>query len=166
MCEYESPYYDMLNKEEAVAEAFMGKSTYKPTKTVQAALDVYDRMQSNSEKRALDAATAACDMIGNDLRKIEMESDEFNKLIKEIDAVIKQSKDVGEKIELMAQKMKLQEAKLKINSNVTDLISKMEKQIESVKLLRERVTKAVYSGEVSAKIDNFLIDRIIDELSD
>lgn len=165
MCEYDSPYYDVANKSEVVAKAFMNSTSYKPSKRVLDAMKVYNDLQSNSEKRALDAAVAACDMIGNDLKKIEMESDEFNKLIREIDAEIKQCTEISSKIELMNQKLKLQETKLKINDNITGVVTKLEKQIESIKLLRERVTKAVYTGEMSQKLDTFIIDTIIDELT-
>jgi hypothetical protein len=156
MCTYRSPYYDVVNKQEAIGRDYMGDKKYKPSKRVTDAVSVFVEMQNSSELRALDAATSSADMIAKDLRNMEMESVEFNKLIKEIDVYVK--------IELMGHKMKLQENKLKINDQIVGLSTKLEKQIESIKLLRERVTKAEYSGEMSSMIDSFLIDDILEDL--
>ena len=164
MCTYRSPYYDVPNKKEAVCRDYFGDKNYKISKRLTDAMRAFDEKRNVAEMRALDAESGSCDMIAKDIKEMEMESSEFNKLIKEIDAEIKGTKDIDAKIKLMESKMKLQKQKLEINDMIIGLGVKLEKQIESLKNLRERVTKQEYNGEMSQVIDSFLVDDIVDEL--
>ena len=166
MCEYDSPYYDLENKEDRIIKDFIGKTSWRKPKRVDNAMEVYRSMDTASERRSLDAAVIACDAVASDLKQVRNESKALQNLLDEIDSEIKGAADVYARMELMKEKLFLQKEKMAISKTITDVFPKLEKTVESLINLRKKVTKAVYKGEsAGANIaKKFLMDNLMDEL--
>lgn len=165
MWEYDSPYYDRKNKEEEIIRDFIGKKRWKPTKRLIAALAKYKKLDTSAEKRALDASTASCDTIANDLSRLKQDNSQLEKVLEELDVEIKQADDINRKVELLKMKMDIQEQQLKISATLTKIMPQLEKTIETTISLRKKVTTSVYKGESSDTIiGTFLYDSLMDEL--
>lgn len=164
MCDFESPYFDVKDKEKEVGKAYMNSEKYKPTKRVQNCIDLYNRLQSSVERRALDSAITLCENINDIANQSQSESGQLETLLNEIDTELKETDDIGIKIELMKHKIDLRSKVLAIAKDSTALIPNLEKYIGSIKELRVKTMKALYEDEHSTKsISNFLIDDLINE---
>lgn len=165
MCDYQSPYYDRPDKEKSIIRDFFGTSSWKPTKRVKNCIDVYNQLQSNAEKRSLDGAIISCDSVVNDLSQTQNESKELENLLRDIDLEIKKnSDDVYIRMELMKEKLNLQKQKLSVAESIANLVPKIEKHVETIQNLRRKVTKAIYEGDVSNKLNDFLFDKLFEEV--
>lgn len=166
MCDYESPFYDMKNKEKEIYRQYTGSESYKVPKRVLACIEYYNKLNNTPEKRALDAAVALCDSISDSMGTHNNDAKQLDDLIKELDFEIKQAEDVYTKIELLKQKNELKKALLESAKTASDLIPKMEKYFDSLVKMRVKVMKASYEdGNDNTKaIDNFLMDEIRGEI--
>ncbi len=164
MCDYESPYFDVVDKAKEVGKAYMGSEKYKPTRKVQACIDLYNKLQSSVERRALDSAITLCENINEIANQNQSDTGQMEKLLEEIDRELKDLDDVGLKIELMKHKIDLRSKVLSIAKDSTSLIPNLEKYIGSIRELRIKTMKAMYEDEHNAKsISNFLIDDLLNE---
>lgn len=165
MHEYDSPYYDRKNKEQEIGKDYFGKRNFKPTKMLAAALQRYKELDSCAERRALDAATTACDMIAENINKMSTDSSQFEHIISILDEDIKNGTTTAHKIHAFQQKLDIQEQQMKILTSITKTMPQLEKTIETSLNLRKKVTTAVFKGEGSdSMIGEFLFDTLMDEL--
>jgi len=166
MWEYASPYFDRKNKEDEIIKDFIGKSRWKPTKRVLAALAKYKSLDGTAEKRALNAAVATCDALADDLGQLRQDTDQLEKILTEIDTEIKMADSIHQKVELMKMKLDLQEQKMKIAKMIMDTMPKLEKTIETTLLLRKKVTTSVFKGEnADSIIGEFFMDSLMNEIA-
>jgi hypothetical protein len=166
MCEYDSPYYDLEDKQEKVIKDFIGKTSWRIPKRVTNCIEAYKGLDTASEKRSLDAAVVACDAVAADLEQVRNESKALQNLLEEIDREIAGAEDVYARMELMKEKLFLQKEKMIISKTITDVFPKLEKTVESLINLRKKVTKAVYKGESAGAhtAKKFLLDDLMEEL--
>jgi hypothetical protein len=163
-CDFESPYFDMVDKEKEVSKAYMNSEKYKPTKRVEKCIEIYHKMQDSVERRALDSAITLCENINIIANQNQTDTGQFELLLNEIDREIKDCDDVGIKIELMKHKIDLKSKMLGIAKDSTALIPSLEKYIGSINELRVKTMKALYENEFNTKsIGNFLIDDLRNE---
>lgn len=166
MCEYTSPYYDVPDKETAVAKDIMGKASWKPTKRVKRAIEAFKSFDTSAEKRMLDSALATCEKIGVELENLSKTDKDVRTVVEEIEKEIKTATDVDIKIMLIKEKLALQKASLDLTSAMNQITTKLNKTVEGVMELRAKVTAAVYKGEnAGAQISvKFIMDELMDEL--
>lgn len=162
MCDYTSPYFDVENKQEEVAKAYMGSAKYKPTKRVLKALEMYKKMQYGPEHRALDAAVALGDSLMETASQANSETSSMKKLLTKIDAEMKGA-DVYLEMQLTKEKLDIRKQSLDIAKISTDLIAKIDKNIDSLLAIRRKVTTATYAqADNPNSIDKFLIDEFLE----
>lgn len=163
MCDYQSPYYDLENKEEEVSKAYMGGPKYVPTKRVKDAITIYKKMQYGPEHRALDTAIALGDSLMETAIQANNESTSMKKLLDKIDAEIKVSNDLYVEMALTKEKMDIRKQSLDIAKASIDLVSKIDKNIDALLAIRNKVTKATYQQADNANsLDKFLIDEFLE----
>jgi hypothetical protein len=165
MWEYDSPYYDLRDKESKIIRDYIKRPNWKPTKQVQDALAAYEALDDCAEKRALDAAISVCDQISESITEMDTNAGQFTEIIQEIEREIKEADSIDLKIALLKQKLDLKEQHMKILTAITKTMPQLEKTIETSISLRKKVTQAVYKGEnASEVIGQFLMDDLMDEL--
>lgn len=165
MWEYDSPYYDRKNKEEEIIRDFIGKKNWKPTKRLTAALEAYAEFDNCAEKRLLDAAVASCDALARDLTRIRQDSKQLEKVVQEIDQEINNAEEIDRKIELLSNKISVQEKQLKVSTLLSRIMPQLESTIETTISLRKKVTTSVYKGESSdTLVGDFLYDKLMIEI--
>jgi hypothetical protein len=163
MCDYQSPYFDIDNKHEEVAKAYMGGPKYKPTKRVTNAIEMYKKMQYGPEHRALDAAVALGDSLTETAMQANQETTSLSKLLEKIDVEAKLANDVYTEMALAKEKLDIRKQSLDIAKASTDLIGKIDKNIDSLLMIRRKVTTATYqSADNPNSIDKFLIDEFLE----
>ena len=163
MCDFDSPYFDMMNKEEEVAKSFMGSSSYKPPKRVKDCIALYMKLQSNAERRALDAAVILCDSITDLANKDRTDAKQLENTLKAYDKEIDKEDDPLVKLAMIKEKLEIKKQVMDLANVSTNLISKLDKNIESLVQLRVKVIQASYTQEDnSTSISNFLIEDLID----
>ena len=168
MCDYRSPYFEETNKEKLILKNIFQDSTQRvPRLKLQDCIDTYISRNTPAEQRSLEAAINSAESITSDLRELQKEDKQFNMLIaaldKEIETLIKMGQ-AGAATEVMKDKLTLQEKRMNLTKNSSDLIPKIEKNVEVIINLREKVEKAVKKIETSSsKVENFMIDSLIAE---
>jgi hypothetical protein len=163
MCDYQSPYFDLHNKHEEVSKAYMGSGKYKPTKRVENAIEIYKKMQYGPEHRALDAAIALGDSLTDTATQATNETSSLGNLLNKIDVEAKLANDVYTEMALAKEKLDIRKQSLDIAKISTDLIGKIDKNIDALLMIRNKVTKATYqSADNPNSIDKFLIDEFLE----
>jgi hypothetical protein len=164
MCDYESPYFDMLNKKEEVAKAFIGKENYNAPQRVIDCITIYEKMQYGAEKRALDSAINLCDSITELVSQSENDSKQMNSLMAKIDISIREAEDVFEEMSLTKEKMVIRKQAVDLATASTSLVTKMEQTIDSLLKLRIKVIQSIMDeSNNSKKISHFLINDLLNE---
>jgi len=165
MVDYLSPYYDMENKQEIIAKDYLGTSSYKPPTRVKEALDKYKELTFTIERRSLDATIEVLNGLIKDLRQMS-NGDQYTDIMNRIDDEIDQTDDNFNKMSFLKEKMEMQKLKADTNKVVIDLADKIKKQVESIHDLRTAVTKAVYKGESTSRIREFIFDKLLAKVRD
>lgn len=164
MCDFHSPYYDIKDKHKEVAKAYLGSASYKPPKRVKDCIALYKKLQHTTAHRSLESAVSLADSINTLAQQTSSDSEQMAKLVKGIDKEIKTSGDVYIEMALTKEKLDLRKQSLDIAKLSTDLIAKIEKNIDSLLKLKQKVNRATYEANDSAKsINNFLIDKFLDD---
>jgi hypothetical protein len=164
MCDYESPYFDMINKQEEVAKAFIGKDKYSAPQRVVDCIDLYERMQYGAEKRALDSAINLCDSITELVSQSESDSKQMKSLMMKIDISIREAEDVFEEMSITKEKMLIRKQAIDLAAASTSLVTKMEQTIDSLLKLRIKVIQSLMDdSNNNKKISHFLINDLLDE---
>ena len=167
MCDYESPYYDVKDKEKEISKAIMNKENYVPPKRVKDCIELYKKLEDTPEKRALDASLSNCDAISESLASYSHDATQMNNLMKEIDIEMQNCDTVYEKVQLLSSKNDIKQQVINLAKSAADLIPKLEKNIESIIKLREKLTKTIYDStdsnrdSISSKL---FVNEIIDDL--
>ena len=162
-----SPLFNAENKEEEAMRLSFGKEV-KLSKTMLDCVDEYKKRQSTPETRTLERSIKLCDGMIKDLNKSKDGMDEFNRLITDINNLLKKmnntEEDIEKRIDLIDKKMKLEKLVLDDAKNVADLIPKISKQIESIIDMRKKVEKSLIDLDSDTNKDavsNFIIDKFI-----
>jgi hypothetical protein len=164
MCDYDSPYYDMANKQEEVSKAFIGKANYNPPKRVENCIDIYKKMQYSAERRALDTAISLSDSLTNLAKQNETDTKQMNEILSGYDQEINESEDAFTKLAMLKEKLEIRKQAIDLANASTTLIDKMGKGIDSLVNLRIKVIQASYQDvDNHNRIENFLIDDLIEE---
>jgi len=164
MASYDSVYYDSPNKEDEVGEAFMGSKRYRPTGLMRKCIEECHKRQSNAERRALDSALIVCDLTSESALTLRQNNSQLEKLLKEIDAEIKQCETVGDKIELMKSRQFIEKNMLDNISKASEFIGKLKTQVEQLVQMRSVVAKAMADIESNKDaISHFIVDAYIDK---
>lgn len=164
MCDYESPYFDMINKKQEVAKAFIGKEDYDPPQRVVDCIALYEKMQYGAEKRALDSAINLCDSITQLIGQSEDDSKQMNSILMKIDISIREADDVFEEMSLIKEKMTIKKQAVDLATASTTLVTKMEQTIDSLLKLRIKVIQTIMDeSSNNKKISHFLINDLLDE---
>jgi hypothetical protein len=164
MCDYESPYFDMINKKQEVAKAFIGKENYDPPQRVIDCIVLYEKMQYGAEKRALDSAINLCDSITQLIGQSENDSKQMNSILMKIDISIREADDVFDEMSLIKEKMTIKKQAVDLATASTTLVTKMEQTIDSLLKLRIKVIQTIMDeSSNNKKISHFLINDLLDE---
>lgn len=158
-----SPYRDSDNRLEDAMFGAYGKQI-KITKTLQACMDEYLKRQSTAETRSLDSALAMCDQMVATLKNNSADNEEYYRLIKDLDASMKEEDDIDERITLAESKIKIEESISKKIKDNADLIPKINKLVESTMDLRNKLKKVIEDMDSSSNrdsINNFIITELI-----
>ena len=164
MCDYESPYFDMINKKQEIAKAFIGKENYDPPQRVIDCIAIYEKMQYGAEKRALDSAISLCDSITQLIGQSEDDSKQMNNILLKIDISIREADDVFDEMSLIKEKMTIKKQAVDLATASTTLVTKMEQTIDSLLKLRIKVIQTIMDeSSNNKKISHFLINDLLDE---
>lgn len=166
-----SPLFNAEEKELEAMRLSFGKEV-KLSKTMLECIDEYQKRQSTPETRSLERTIKLCDSMIRDLNKSKEGMAEFNRLVDDINKLLKKlgttEEDIEKRIELMDKKMKLEKQVLEEAKNVADLVPKISKQIESIIEMRKKVEKSIVeldSDNNKEAISNFIIDKFIEKNS-
>ena len=80
------------------------------------------------------------------------------------DEEIKDASDVFAKMTLMKEKMELEKLRVDTNKIKINLISEIKNQIANIQDLRRSVTKAVYKGDTTSVIKDFMFDKLLEKV--
>jgi hypothetical protein len=162
-----SPLFNAEDKEQDAMILSFGKEV-KFNKTMLDCIEEYRKRQSTPETRTLEKTIKLCDNMINDLNKSKQGIDEFNRLVDDINKLLKKMNntedDVVKRIELIGKKMDLEKKMLDEAKNVSDLIPKIGKQMESIIEMRKKVEKSLVDLDSESNKDavsNFIIDKFI-----
>lgn len=162
-----SPLFNAEDKEDEAMNLSFGKKV-KFNKTMTDCIDEYRKRQSTPETRTLEKTIKLCDNMINDLNKSKQGIEEFNRLIDDINKLIKRmgndEDDIERRIDLITKKMDLEKKMLDEAKNVSDLIPKISKQMESIIDMRKKVEKSLIELDSETNKDavsNFIIDKFI-----
>lgn len=162
-----SPLFNAENKEDEAMQLSFGKKV-KFNKSMLDCIDEYRKRQSTPETRTLEKTIRLCDSMINDLNKSKQGMEEFNRLVDDINKALKRmgitDEDIDRRIELMVKRMDLEKKVLDEAKNVSDLIPKIAKQIESIIDMRKKVEKSLVdldSDNNKEAISGFIIDKFI-----
>jgi ElaB/YqjD/DUF883 family membrane-anchored ribosome-binding protein len=108
----------------------------------------------------------------NDLDKSKQGINEFNRLVDDIDNLLKRTgsteDDIEKRIELISKKMTMEKQVLDNAKTISDLIPKISKQLESIIEMRKKVEKSIIELDSETNkdaISNFVIDNFINKNS-
>jgi len=168
ICDPCSPYFNTENRiEEATKEVF-GKKT-KITKILQECIDEYKRRQSTPMIRAFERTMKVSDNMSADLARDTDQLGEWKRLTNDINQLMKElgsdPSDIEARLELMERKLDLETKIIKKSKDMADLIPKINKQVESLLDIKDKVDKdrmQVDSSDNKDAISNFIIDEFIE----
>jgi hypothetical protein len=167
MCDYESSFFELNNKEEEVLnEIFPGKTNVVINNTVKNCMKVYVERNTVAEQRSLEGAIKSVESINDNLQRLQQDSGQLEVLLKAIENKVNESLDqdkVDDSIKWMNKKLELEEKHLDITKKIADLIPKIDGNIQSITNLREKVEEAILKKleKSNDKIENFMIDSLI-----
>jgi hypothetical protein len=166
-----SPLYNAEDKEKEAMTLSFGKEV-KFTKTMLDCIEEYKKRQSTPETRTLEKTIKLCDSMINDLDKSKQGINEFNRLVDDIDNLLKRTgsteDDIEKRIELISKKMTMEKQVLDNAKTISDLIPKISKQLESIIEMRKKVEKSIIELDSETNkdaISNFVIDNFINKNS-
>jgi hypothetical protein len=166
-----SPLYNAEDKEKEAMALSFGKEV-KFTKTMLDCIEEYKKRQSTPETRTLEKTIKLCDSMINDLDKSKQGINEFNRLVDDIDNLLKRTgsteDDIEKRIELISKKMTMEKQVLDNAKTISDLIPKISKQLESIIEMRKKVEKSIIELDSETNkdaISNFVIDNFINKNS-
>lgn len=168
MCDFESPFYEMKNKEQEIFQQYGKPASWKMPPRVKKCIELYTRLQSSPEKRGLDASISLCDSISDSLGTYTSDTKQLDVLLKELDKEIDGCKDdVFTKLEIIKQKNAVKKEFLDNAKTATDLIPKLEKQFDSLVKMRVKVAQAqnAYDDNNTSSINNNLMDELLNEIN-
>lgn len=162
MCDYRSDFYELEDKEKQVLLEVFDRSDISAPKVVQACMEEYKRRNCPVEQRTLDTTIASADNISDNLAELQKDVVQNEKLIGQIERQIENALKADETmiaIELTKEKLAIQKSQLDLVKTSADLIPKLEKNVESVMNLREKVEKSLNKVRESKDlIERFIID--------
>jgi hypothetical protein len=163
--------YNAEDKEKEAMTLSFGKEV-KFTKTMLDCIEEYKKRQSTPETRTLEKTIKLCDSMINDLDKSKQGINEFNRLVDDIDNLLKRTgsteDDIEKRIELISKKMTMEKQVLDNAKTISDLIPKISKQLESIIEMRKKVEKSIIELDSETNkdaISNFVIDNFINKNS-
>lgn len=159
-----SPYFDEQNRDDKSMIAAFGKSV-KISKMLEDCIEEYRQRQVTVEVMSLESSINTCNNLLKQLSNERSSASQFADIIHEIDSEIKVSTDLETKITLMNTKMEMETKMLDKTKKTADLIPKINKLVESIVELRERVKNKMLEIETKPgadAIENFLIDEFLD----
>lgn len=167
MADYRSSFFELEaeDKLRSCLQEVFGRPTYEIPKKVEACIDVYRKRNTPAEQRALEGAINSLDSINRILVEFQQNSKQMVKLVNALEAAIEdalRTNDIATASALMKEKMDIQQKQLGLIKTASDLIPKIETNVESIIRLRDRVTKAMDSlNDSKEKLENYLIDEFI-----
>ena len=166
-----SPLYNAEDKEKEAMVLSFGKEV-KFNKAMLDCIEEYKKRQSTPETRTLEKTIKLCDSMINDLDKSKQGINEFNRLVDDIDNLLKRTgsteDDIEKRIELISKKMTMEKQVLDNAKTISDLIPKISKQLESIIEMRKKVEKSIIELDSETNkdaISNFVIDNFINKNS-
>lgn len=167
MCDYRSDFFELdsdVKQKEALKEVFQ-RTNYPIPHKVELCMEEYRKRNTPSEQRALESAIVSADNINKQLGELQQNSAQLEKLItlieKQIDAHMKND-EIEQAMIKMEQKMDLQKRQMDLLKLGADLIPRVEKAVESIISLRNKVEKAMKKIQESKELtENFIVDEFI-----
>lgn len=161
---FTSPYFDAKNKEQVVAEKFLGTKNFKPSTALIECIKECKERESTPEIRALESAINLCDSVADLSSNLDNEKRQFDALLKNIDEAIKNEEDLTEKIKLMESKQKLQKSAVDTAKTAVEIINKLKSAVTDLSKLKEDAMKSLASIDSSTKsLSNFMVDDFIEK---
>lgn len=161
-CDYRSDYFELKDKEEAILLDLFGRSNYSIPPKVQRCQEEYRRRNTPAEQRSLESAINSADGINDTVAKMKQDVKQFDDTMKELDKLINSQTDVLARMELLKEKMVLQDKLMGLVKNMADIIPKIEKNVSSIVNLRTTVEASVAKIQDSKeKVENYMIDDFI-----
>lgn len=161
-CDYRSDFFELKDKEPVLLLDLFGRSDYPVPARVQRCQDEYRKRNTPAEQRSLESAINAADGITDIMAKLKQDIKQFDVTIKDLDKIIDAQTDVLARIELLKEKMGLQEKVIDLAKTMADIIPKIEKNVDSIISLRNKVELAVAKiADSKEKIENYMVDDLI-----
>lgn len=166
MYDYKSEFFEQKNKEEEILFELFGSRTYRvPSKKLKDCIKEYVDKNTCSEQRTLEAAISSADSVTDNLKKINKNANELDSILERLDKEIVRSlkeDNTVKAVELTKEKLELQTVQMNLIKQSSDLIPKIEKSVESIISLRDKVDRAINSLDESGdKLEDYIIDEFI-----
>lgn len=167
MYDYRSEFFEEKNKKKLVLKEVFGKTDVRIPNKLNPCIKEYQSRNTPAEQRTLVAAIASADNVTDSLSKLQQDVNQLDRVIDNIEKAIEKSLKNDETlvaIELTKEKLKIQESQIGLINKSADLIPKIERNVESIINLRDRVEKAM--AKISDKSDNlekFIIDDFLNK---
>jgi len=164
--DYKSPFFDSNDRDHESMIAAFGK-TITPTKDLLACKKEYRDRQVTVEVKSLESSLATCDNLLRNLSSSRNDLDQYTRLLEELEESIDQATDLESKLTYAGAKLDMEDKLLIKTKKTAELIPQINKLVESIVELRERVRVKMLELEVSPgrnDISNFLINDFINDL--
>jgi len=162
MCDYRSDYFELRDKKVVLCRELFDNGQYKiPTKVI-ACMEEYKDRNCPAEQRSLESAISNARNIDNSLAKIYQDSKQMEDVLRMLDDQIDKQTDPLVKVELLKEKLTLQERHMNLLKVGSELGPKIQKSVEAIVALREIVEKAMLKIEDNPdKVENYIVDEFI-----
>lgn len=166
MYDYRSEFFEERNKEKKILSEVFGRTDIRIPKRLKPCIKEYLSRNTPAEQRTLQAAITSADNVTDSLSKLQQDVNQLDKVIESLEKEIDKCLSAGETlvaVELTKEKLKIQESQITLTNKSADLIPKIERNVESIISLREKVEKAMAKiSDKSDRLENYIIDDFLD----
>jgi hypothetical protein len=162
MYDYRSEFFEEKDKESKILKEVFGKTDVRIPKRLTPCIDDYISRNTPAEQRTLQAAINSADNIADNLSKLQQNVSQLDNVIealeKQVDKSLKEG-DVLVCVELTKEKLKIQESQMTLINKSADLIPKIERNVESIINLRDKVEKSMNKiSDSGENLESYIID--------
>jgi len=162
MYDYRSEFFEEKDKESKILKEVFGKTDVRIPKRLTPCIDDYISRNTPAEQRTLQAAINSADNIADNLSKLQQNVSQLDNVIealeKRVDKSLKEG-DVLVCVELTKEKLKIQESQMTLINKSADLIPKIERNVESIINLRDKVEKSMNKiSDSGENLESYIID--------
>lgn len=167
MYDYRSEFFEEKDKESKILKEVFGKTDVRIPKRLTPCVNDYVSRNTPAEQRTLQAAINSADNIADNLSKLQQNVSQLDNVIealeKQVDKSLKEG-DVLVCVELTKEKLKIQESQMTLINKSADLIPKIERNVESIINLRDKVEKSMNKiSDSGENLESYIIDDFLDK---